>query len=366
MDMALQNEIGTARKEIVSDGYDMSIGELASLYERNEIVISPAFQRLFRWDPSRKTRFIESLLLGIPTPPIFVYQDESGVWELIDGLQRLSTIFEFMGILIGDDDQPREPLRLEGTTFLPSLSSKVWNAEDKDTIGKELQLSIKRARMRVEILKQESHPQAKYELFQRLNTGGASLSEQEVRNCIAIMLNPEFYDWLSALSEETPFQTTISQTERALAQQSDMELALRFFAFRRHPYTPGLNVHEYLDEALIKLATDNEIDLEVEAEIFRSSFALLYEILGDDSFKKWDGNQFGGKFLMSRFEVISTGISTLIAGDENNLPANDIILNKIKALEDNEIFQRYSGAGISGSERLKNLLPLASDYFING
>jgi Protein of unknown function DUF262 len=91
--MALDEEINEARKVIVSDGYEMSIGELMNLYRDNELRIDPELQRLFRWDDTRKTRFIESLLLGIPIPPIFVFQDEKGVWELIDGLQRLSTIF---------------------------------------------------------------------------------------------------------------------------------------------------------------------------------------------------------------------------------------------------------------------------------
>jgi hypothetical protein len=84
--MTLLEEIAIARKEIVSDGYDMSVGELINLYRDGELKIDPAFQRLFRWDSTRKTRFIESILLGLPLPPIFVYQRKDGVWELIDGV----------------------------------------------------------------------------------------------------------------------------------------------------------------------------------------------------------------------------------------------------------------------------------------
>jgi len=97
--MSLEKELEKARQEIVSDGYDMSVGEIMNLYKDKEIVINPAFQRFFRWEPYQKTRFIESLLLGIPIPPIFVFQNPGGEWELIDVLQRLSTIFEFVGIL---------------------------------------------------------------------------------------------------------------------------------------------------------------------------------------------------------------------------------------------------------------------------
>lgn len=100
--MTLLNEVQVARKKVVADGYDMSLGELINLYRDDELRIDPVFQRLFRWDDERKTRFLESILLGIPFPPIFVYQDENGVWELIDGLQRLSTIFQLTGDLKGE------------------------------------------------------------------------------------------------------------------------------------------------------------------------------------------------------------------------------------------------------------------------
>lgn len=153
--MSLDQEITIARKEIISDGYDMSVGEVMNLYRDKELFINPTFQRLFRWDESQKTRFIESLLLGIPIPPIFVMQDEAGVWELIDGLQRLSTVLEFAGLLRKESGQYLEPSVLEGTAFLPSLAGKRWepsNADVNNGIGKTQQLQIKRARLRVEIL----------------------------------------------------------------------------------------------------------------------------------------------------------------------------------------------------------------------
>lgn len=124
--MALADEIKAARKKVVTDGYEMSLGEIISLYKSDELVIDPAFQRLFRWDDERKTRFIESLILGIPIPPIFVYQDENGVWELIDGLQRLSTVLQLTGDLDGSAADELGPLVLNGTRFLPSLDGKRW------------------------------------------------------------------------------------------------------------------------------------------------------------------------------------------------------------------------------------------------
>jgi len=75
----IDNEIAGARNEIRTDKLDISFGEIANLYENSELIITPEYQRLFRWQPTQKSRFIESILLGIPTPAIFVSGDESGV-----------------------------------------------------------------------------------------------------------------------------------------------------------------------------------------------------------------------------------------------------------------------------------------------
>jgi hypothetical protein len=366
--MNLDEEIKNARKEIVSDGYDMSIGEVINLYRDNELIINPEFQRLFRWDLTRKTRFIESLLLGIPVPPIFVFQDENGVWELIDGLQRLSTIFEFAGLLHDADGVAVVPSTMEGTNFLPSLANKRWEPTDteaNDGIGKTLQLQIKRARIRVEILQKESDPQAKYELFQRLNTGGARLSEQEVRNCVIVMLNPPFYQWLIERASSQDFVETTNQTEAALQRQGGVELAVRFIAFRNVSYEPGLDVHEYLDKSIVRLANDPEFGMDSERDVFDRTFSLLNEALGSNAFKRWDGNHFRGKFLMSVFEVVATGVAFRIDEIEklDRPDQKALVERKAKDLWASQIFQQNSGAGVRGTTRLTHLLPFAVDFF---
>lgn len=364
--MSLENELSLARKEIVSDGYDMSVGEIMNLYKDHEIVINPEFQRLFRWDITRKTRFIESLLLGIPIPPIFVYQNDDGIWELIDGLQRLSTVLEFSGILRNADGQLAAPSVLEGTRFLPGLTGKRWasqHEEKEEEIGHMQQIQIKRARMRVEILKQESDSTAKYELFQRLNTGGAGLSEQEVRNCIAVMVNPQLFAWMKKCSNMTSFLTTIDQTEYALEKQMALELVLRFFAFRNVPYKSGLDVHEYLDEALMSIAVDKDFDQGTEESNFEQTFNLIESSLNSQAFKRWDGSEFKGKFLMSVFEVIATGISKNLEKISGMDRPTEYITQRCKDLWDNETFKNNSGAGVRGTTRLTNLLPMAKTYF---
>lgn len=256
--MSLEVEIENARKEIVADGYEMSFGEVMNLYRDEELVINPSFQRLFRWDPARKSQFIESLLLGIPIPPIFVFQNPEGEWELIDGLQRISTVFEFAGLLRNPDGGILPASTLHGTKYLPSLEGMNWElkagVKSGREIGKALQIQIKRARLRVEILKPESDPLAKYELFQRLNTGGMELSEQEVRNCVAVMLNKPLYNWLMKAATYTAFIQTTNLTEDAIQKQAAVELVLRFVAFRHVPYNSSLDVHPYLDNAMLQLS----------------------------------------------------------------------------------------------------------------
>ncbi len=387
----LENEIRVARKKIVTDGYDMSVGEVMNLYRDRELTIDPVFQRLFRWDLTRKSRFIESLLLGIPIPPIFVYQDPDGVWELVDGLQRLSTILEFVGELRVsksseddedeasgggeaqfDDDEDEDdgvekykrPSVLCGTKLLPSLEGKKWDLQERrHSIGLKNQIAIKRARLRIEILKAESDENAKFELFQRLNTGGSPLSEQEVRNCVAVMVNKKFYKWLVRAASFKPFITTTAQTQSAMEKQTSVELVLRIVAFRHVKYDGRQDVHEYLDNALLNLARNTEIDWDLEKEHFEATFTLLDSALADCAFKRWDGGSFKGQFLMSLFEVVGFGVS-------QNLKAIQELKNPIEFLNDKarnvwskETFKKHSGAGIRGTTRLTKLLTFAVEFF---
>lgn len=95
----LEDFLDSARQTVKTDSYPMSIGELANMYENNEIILRPEYQRYFRWTTDQKSKLIESILIGLPLPSIFVAQDENGNWEVVDGMQRLSTIFDFMGVM---------------------------------------------------------------------------------------------------------------------------------------------------------------------------------------------------------------------------------------------------------------------------
>ena len=321
--MSLSDEIKDNRTKIHTDGYSMSVGELLSLYRDQELDVHPEFQRFFRWTATQKSRLIESILLGIPVPGIFVSQRENGVWEVVDGLQRLSTLFELTGVLRNSDGATRPPLVLEGTEYLPSLAGLTWDGKEDGTrrLDDEARLLIKRAKFDVKILKRESDVKAKYELFQRLNTGGTFLSDQELRNCIAIMIDRSFYKWMSELAVFNEFQGCIAMSDEALLQRQDQELVVRFLALRRR-YDRDLRIDgdlgDFLNKEVARMAEDPTFNRDEERRVFEKTFTTLWQSMQDESFRRYDANRdrFVGKFLISAYEAIAIGLGSCIVLNE--------------------------------------------------
>lgn len=364
--MPLKDEIESKRREIRTDGYPMSIGEWISLYEGKEIDIHPEFQRFYRWTSTQKARLIESILLGIPIPPVFVSQRSDGVWDVVDGLQRLSTIYEFVGILKDENKNNIAPLTLEETKYLPSLAGKRWNAPDdpENSFSAEERLIIKRSKLSVSIILRESDEMAKYELFQRLNTGGTNLTPQEVRNCILVMIDPAFYRWLRELASYENFQECVGLSERPLAEQYDMELALRFVVFTQidEAELTGMgDVGAFLTEKMIDLASQKSFDFAAHERRFKSTFDILARTSGANSFHKYahDRGKFIGGFVLSPYEVVAFGLGFNV----DNPPAEDEIQERVKALWNNQVHQQWSGSGIAATRRLPRLVPLGRELF---
>ena len=364
--MTLSDQINRVRSEIRTDGYSMSIGEWISLFEDDEIDIHPEFQRFFRWNLTQKSRLIESLLLGIPIPPIFVSQRKDGVWDVVDGLQRLSTIYQFVGVLRDENNEVLPPLVLEGTDYLPALNGKTWECErDLDqALSIEQRLLIKRSKISVSIILRESDDRAKFELFQRLNTGGSSLTQQEVRNCILVMVKRDLYLWLRELANYEPFQECIGLSDRPLVEQYDMELALRFVILATiHPddLTSIGDVGAFLTERMVTLAEDPEFDREAAGRRFKITFDLLARAASKDAFARYsqDRDRFMGGFILSAYEVIAFGLGWNV----DSLPPEESILEIIKNLWSNPTYREWSGSGITATRRLPRLVPLGRSLF---
>jgi len=310
---------------------------------------------------------IESLLLGIPIPQIFVAQRADGIWDVVDGLQRLSTIFQFVGILRDEDKKTLPPLTLEATPYLPGLDGRRW--EDNDHPDQSLtsaqRLLIKRAKISVSIILKESDEMAKFELFQRLNTGGSMLSDQEVRNSILVMMNPAFYRWLRQLSEDQNFSACVALSERAVEEQYDMELVLRFIVFRAMVPSSFANLGdlgEFLTDKAKALAQDKTFDLKKEEGAFRDTFALLASVLGDDAFRRFDKkrNRFVGGFSVSAFEAIGVGIGY---NPKKAKASPSAIEQKVKEMWSDSEFVDNSGSGIRASSRVPKIIPYGRKLF---
>jgi hypothetical protein len=366
--VGLQNEIDSRSSEIKTDSYPMSIGEISNLYRDGEIDVHPEFQRIFRWTETQKTRLIESILLGIPLPPIFVAQRKDGVWDVVDGVQRMSTILQFMGLLKDEKGQLVTPLALLGTKYLPSLKNKLWQdkKDPRNSFTKAQQLYIKRAKLDLNIVLKESDEQSKYELFMRLNTGGSPLSPQEVRNCLLVMAHPEVYEWLRNLADNDNFLSCVGLSDRAIDEQYHMELALRFILFRTLPVDRLKEVGdigEFLNDNMELIAKNGKSYLNEEEEAFKATFEALDLSLQADSFRRYDAekDKFVGGFSISAYEAVALGLGFHFSQSRSRLVAE--IPGKVRSLWATTDFVENSGSGIRASSRIPKIVPLGRKLF---
>lgn len=366
--MDLEKQIAAKSQEIATDAYTMSIGELIGLYQNNELDIHPEFQRFFRWTPSQKSSFIESLLLGIPIPSIFVSQRRDGVWELVDGLQRVSTILEFTGDLKRKSGETVEPLELLETTYLPALKGLTWDGTPNTrALPPSAKLKIKRSRLDVKIVLNTSDPRAKYELFRRLNTGGAFATDQEVRNCLLLMSNARFFDWFFGLGGNADYKTCIPLSERLEKEAYDYELLSRFIVLRRADIGTLKSVADlgtYLTDMLIAMSEDPLFDYAREEMAFRKAFAILNDALGEDAFRRYDSERERamGPFLVSMFEVLGIGMG--FHADRDSFSPSAVEVRAMHHRIWNQMsLDGISGSGIAAATRLPKTLKLGRELF---
>lgn len=364
--MSLQDEITARASKIYRESYQMSIGELINLYRDGEMDIHPEFQRVFRWSEYQKTKLIESIMLNIPIPSIFVSQNDDGVWDVIDGVQRLSTIFQFVGIFKDEEGKEIPPLTLQKTDYLPSLAGVQWENGVKDlSFTKEQQLFFKRARMDVIIMKKESDPNTKYELFQRLNTGGSLLSDQEVRNCLMIMTNKGFYEFIMSLEATDTFRNCLPISDRRTDEQYRVELLLRLlipFYIDWDKLSQYTDFAELLDKETIYLC-NTELDVDSIRERFISTFNLLYGIFNEDAFKKYNGTKHFGPVMAAAFQSIATGVYGNIKEILALADSNEWLTNKVRSLYTEEVFQKNTTPGVRSIPRFKELSQFGMEFF---
>lgn len=378
--------------EVRLDALDMSFGELLSLHQNRELTIDPEYQRLFRWSHEQQSRLIESILLGLPIPQLFVIENDDGTLELIDGLQRLSSVIHFIqpellpqqtidnasaaldsesDVDESEESSPKElvtgnALQLIGCDILPELNSRLFN-----DLPLSLRLKIKRSFVRMTIIKKQSRSLLRYQMFKRLNSGGSPLSQQEIRNCTARIIGPtgiEFYTFLKRCAAYSSFRATttlIPPSERSKKQ--DEELVLRFFALKDALNQYNNNITEFLTgfmEAVTvaKLSVDKLFDFDYDKEFqeFSETFDVLNRLFGRNAFLRFRNGGFFGGVAPTFFESFTIAVFRNLNVLRDGGRDNDVIAGLTRVREDGG-FLANIGPGANSTTRLYGRIAAVED-----
>lgn len=356
----LEDILDKARQNVKTDSYPMSLGELASMYENGEIVLRPEYQRYFRWEPEQKSKLVESILIGLPLPSIFLAQDENGNWEVVDGMQRLSTIFDFMGILKPETTKSEYYKSFKKLTdelfYLSEFEGKKWS-----DFTRRIQLDFKRTKVQLTILLRETDLEAKFELFQRLNSGGTQISGQELRNAIMAGSKPQLLKWFEKLAAYQPFVNVCGLADRDLSVRMDVELVLRFIVFLS-PEIANLpkskSVDVFLTSALRKILDSSTFDTASQERLFKATFDNINASWGDNALR-YKGKPGMGKFSISFFEAVALGIAQNVSA----LPNAKVLKERIAKIGSDPVFVAASGSGKNAQRRIPELVKLGGTYF---
>lgn len=317
-DVALIEAIAGNLKRASTQSLDISFNELLDMAQGKELNIKPDYQRLFRWSEGQRSRFIESLILEMPVPPIFVIEEEDGRYQLIDGLQRISSYLHLRGALDAPHLDP--PVKKgEALTLVDCDIVEQLNGLTFAKLPASLQIRLKRAFIRVEVVRKETDQHFKYHMFKRLNTGGEELSEQQIRNCAIRMLSDEFPDFLIAMSTEGNFAVcTEALTQTRVLEALDQELVLRFFALKNRRQRFKHEVSDFLTEYMEQIADPKHaeaFDYAEETAAFNKTFACLRHSLAEKAFafRNKAGTALAAGFSMYHFESITIGLQCVLA-----------------------------------------------------
>ncbi|HXE07728.1 MAG TPA: DUF262 domain-containing protein [Acidobacteriaceae bacterium] len=258
-----------AERKIFTTSSDPTIKDLYDRFKEGELSLQPDFQRQFVWDAKRSSRLIESVLLSVPLPIIYLAEEQDGNESVIDGQQRLTSFFDFLdGKFKLSGLQVRE--ELNGLRF-PELP-------------KESQSIIKKTSLRAITIKRESDKELKFEIFERLNSGSVALNDQELRNCI---YRGPYMNLLKEMSEDPDFRKLLNFSGPD-KRMRDVEMALRFSTFFHASYlnyTPPMKSFMSSDMEEHQYMSSSKQDSLRSA--FKKSCQLVFSLLGERAFKRF-------------------------------------------------------------------------------
>ncbi len=334
-----EEEFELVNKYIETDkGSDRLVRDLFYEYEvEKDLIINPDFQRNFVWDSRMAGKLIESILLNVPIPIIYTVEDSkyAGKTLVIDGQQRLTSIFSFIGGRFPDGKHFKLPSK-KVMKFFPNLANKTYREIDEEMPGFLKENFLNRPIRVVKILK-KSNEDAKYMLFERLNTGAKQLNDQELRNCV---FHGKYNQFLKEMSKNEDFQFILNMSKKDKRMQ-DIELVLRFFAFYNTnfiDYKPP--VKKFLNtEITMNIDLDEETKTELEKE-FKKSVSLCRTIFGKNAFRRFTigdtenpNGRYEKKLNKALFEILMWGFTRY---DKNQIMQHaDAIFEELLFLQSN-------------------------------
>jgi hypothetical protein len=304
-------QFSKAQEGLVTQQSDFSLKAIKEMIEQNSIDVAPHYQRRDRWSTGKQSALIESFLLNVPVPPVYLSEDDYGNYSVIDGKQRLTTVYDFLTNKLALSGLTKFP-GLEGTKF-KDLPSQLQNV-----------LSI-RPFIRVITLLQQSDPELKYEVFLRLNTGGEKLKPQEIRN---VAYSGSLNNLLIQLSDNAFLRKQLkikNNKSTPYRNMDDVEMVLRFFAIREDWEHFGRKLAKGMDEFM---ASRREEAPESYENQFNRAILGCEALWGDRAFQKpIQKSGWREQFIAPLYDAQMVAISELTEDE----------LKKLKALSDDVV-----------------------------
>lgn len=271
-DLTIEESAGSIQLEKA----DRSLFELFHWYKKGRIVIDPEWQRKYVWDKKRASKLVESFLISLPVPVIYLAVNADEKYEVIDGLQRLTSVFRFFN----------NQISLTGLELLKELNGKTFEQLDRIQQDK-LESSI----LRTFEIAQSTSKDMMFIIFERLNTGGVTLNDMEIRNCL---YRGKLNDLIKKLSEFQDFNSAISQ-KGIDKRMLDRSLVLRFLAFYQLTYKNAKKgLKSFFNEFFHTYRNPTDSKLKEYKKAFELAMRASYTIFGDKAFRLRRNNEKGG------------------------------------------------------------------------
>lgn len=298
-----------------------SLRQIVDQITDGEIDLAPDFQRNQVWRLEQKSRLIESILLGIPMPAFYFNENRDGLMQVVDGVQRLSTIRDFAGT---------KTLALRGLEYLTKFEKAHY--DDLDPVFRR---RFNNTQIHVNVIDPQTPEEVKYDVFRRINTGGTPLNAQEIRHC---MSGPRSRAFLKRCAEAPAFNEATDHKLESHVRMIDREFVLRFCAFRLLPLDEYTTFDSFLRLATERLDSAQELtDLELE-ELFESFVTAMenaHRLFDRQAFRKWTQDDVVNKSKMrplnrALFETWSVALAKY--SWEQLEPHKDKIVGRSQAL----------------------------------